>query len=293
MPTTNQKLFSQRNGYQKPSNVMIIGDVPYEVSCAISSALIRAMQSLDQWPVMGESIKGSDELGQYIWSHLMHRSIANYDLIFQHGREAINDWILSPNTEWYRKLDLVEFTISKLNIPGVHSKFIDELNEQFESLNFGYRILDGHVVDIVSKLELKAIDDAITQSSKAIGNHLSNALTLHTKRPKGDYANSIKESISAVEALLRQETGKTDFKDAVKALQKSGIRIQPRMETALIQMYAYTNQPSTGIRHPLMETESEHVPTSAESQFMLTCCSALVNFIREKKSQFKKRKNQQ
>ena len=52
------------------------------------------------------------------------------------------------------------------------------------------------------------------------------------------------------------------------------------MEEALIKLYAYTNQPDTGIRHPLMETDSDYVPTSAESLYMLVTCSALVNYIK-------------
>ncbi|MBR1575548.1 MAG: hypothetical protein IJ654_03760 [Bacteroidales bacterium] len=283
MTSHHQILFSERNGYAKPSEVLIVGDVPQDVANAISSALTRLMQTMDN-SIIGGYTSQADELGQYIWTHLMGKSLIDYKTAFHDGREAIAGWIQSMDTEWFRKLDLIEFVLARVESATLRERFISELTERFESLGFGYRILNGCVVDTVSEPELKAIDDAILKSRKAISNHLAKALELHTKRPKGDYVNSIKESISAVEAMVRLDTGELNFKDAVKALKKKSIQLQPRMEEALIKLYAYTNQPDTGIRHPLMETDSNYVPTSAESLYMLITCSALVNYVKTKKT---------
>lgn len=283
MALHRQILFSERHGYTRPSEVLIVGDVPQEISIAISSALTRLMQTMDK-SIVGGYTSQADELGQYIWTHLMGKSLMDYQTSFHEGRESIAQWIQAKDTEWFRKLDLIEFVLARVESAMLREQFINELTERFESLGFGYRILNGYVVDTVSEPELKAIDDAIFKSRKVISNHIAKALELHTKRPKGDYVNSIKESISAVEAMVRLDTGELNFKDAVKALKKKGIQLQPRMEEALIKLYAYTNQPDTGIRHPLMETDSEYVPTSAESLYMLITCSALVNYIKTKKA---------
>ena len=47
-------------------------------------------------------------------------------------------------------------------------------------------------------------------------------------------------------------------------------------------MYAYTNQPDTGIRHALMDPEGRYVPTKDEAYFMLISCSAFINYLRLK-----------
>ena len=283
MSSARHILFSERNGLVKPSEALIVGDVPHDVANAISSALTRLMRMMDN-SLIGSYKSEADELGEYIWSHIMCRSLISYDAPLSGGRVAIASWMQSTDTEWFRKLDLIEFVISRVDLTLYKNQFIKELNERFESLGFGYRILGGHVVEIVAESELKSIEDAINQSRNAISIHIAKALELHSKRPKGDYVNSIKESISAVEAMVRLETSKVDFSDAVKELKKNGIYLQPRMEDAMIKLYAYTNQPDTGIRHPLMETDSNYVPSSAESLYMLVTCSALVNYLKAKKS---------
>ena len=281
--SNRQILFSERNGYIKPREMIIVGDVPQDVSCAISSALTRLMKSMDENSVSGYTFE-ADDLGQYIWTHIMGRSLNDYTTTFQAGRTLIAEWIQSNGTDWFRKLDLIEFVLAKVERMIYRERFTAELNERFEALGFGYRIVDGYIIDLVSEVELKSIEDAIEKSREAISIHISKALELHTKRPKGDYVNSIKESISSVEATVRLVTGQLNFKDAVKALRKKGIQLQPRMEEALIKLYSYTNQPDTGIRHPLMEPDSDYIPSSADSLFMLITCSAFVNYIRAKKA---------
>ena len=42
----------------------------------------------------------------------------------------------------------------------------------------------------------------------SVNEHVKNALTLFSRRETPDYKNSIKESISAVESIIREITGK-------------------------------------------------------------------------------------
>ena len=52
--------------------------------------------------------------------------------------------------------------------------------------------------------------------------HLNAALEKYAQRPIGDYRNSIKESISAVEALCREKTGENTLGKALNKLEKGG-----------------------------------------------------------------------
>ena len=113
--------------------------------------------------------------------------------------------------------------------------------------------------------------------------HLSKALELYAFRPEGDYCNSIKESISAVEAYCREKTGENNLGDALKKLEKVGVVIPNVLRTAFEKLYAYTNQPTTGIRHALMDSSGTYVPKAEEALFMLVSCSAFINYLNKKK----------
>lgn len=283
--------FSERNGYVDPTDVMILGEVPKVVANAISSALCRVFQEfkLNIWVLPGE-ISHQQTLAQAIWTDVMNEDLAKYDLMFDRGYKDISNWITSDSTPWYRKLDLVEFISEKLSSLNKFKseQFVEEINEQFERLKFGYRLISGTVVDIVSEDEIKSIQTAIDNSMEQVAGHLKKALALHSKRPKPDYANSIKESITAVEAYLRNATGKNKFGDALKEWQRKYSNIHPILYTAMDKLHAYTNQPDVGARHALMDSSSEYIPQSSESMYMLVTCSAFINYLRSKSRRSKK-----
>lgn len=229
MANTKRIPFSVRNGYTKPSDVLIIDNVPVDVSNAIGSALFRVVQEFESedYLIIGD-IKASEKLFQFIWSHFWHKSIVSIPPSWKMCVKEVINWLIDPCVQWYEKNDFIEFIINHLadNKP-IRRRFIEELNDQFENLNFGYRIVDNVVVDIVAKGEIESIEDAINDSLDQVSGHLKNALALHTKRPNPDYANSIKEAISAVEAQLRHMTGENTLGDALKKLQKSTMKIHP------------------------------------------------------------------
>lgn len=100
--------------------------------------------------------------------------------------------------------------------------------------------------------------------------------------PVGDYHNSIKESISAVEALCRGKTGENTLGKALNQLEKKRVVIPKLLKTAFEKLYAYTNQEDTGIRHSLMDDDGTYTPIADEAIFMLVSCSAFVNYLRKK-----------
>ena len=195
---------------------------------------------------------------------------------------------------WFKKLDLVEEAIKYLSDResqleeyyrakgSVAEAFITILNSHFERLNFAYRVVNKEIVEITSKEEITAIEDALQDSTDNIRMHLSKALELYAKRPEGDYSNSIKESISAVEAYCRDKTGESTLGKALNNLEKKGILFPKVLKSAFEKLYEYTNQKETGIRHALMDQDGTYVPSGDEALFMLVSCSAFINYLRKK-----------
>ena len=281
------KLFSERYNYTKPSDVIIREQITLEIQNAICSCYDRLQDAL---PKTGNYYENPYvELEKYLWTYFLNQREGNF-------REGIQYHIVATlfledeHNPWYKKLDLVEFTIKYLYAFGqksvqqhrVFKSFVEQLNSEFERLNFAYRVVGTEIVEITSEEEVAAVESAMRDSATNIRTHLIKALELYAQRPKGDYRNSIKESISAVEAYCREITGESTLGDALKKMNSKGVLIPPMLKVAFEKLYAYTNQPDTGIRHALMDEDGTYSPASEEALFMLVSCSSFINYLNKK-----------
>ena len=73
----------------------------------------------------------------------------------------------------------------------------------------GYRFVDGQLTPISDEVEVEEINQALRNPYSSVYEHLSKSNKLIADRNAPDYENSIKESISAVEALCEILTGIT------------------------------------------------------------------------------------
>lgn len=280
------KLFSERYNYVKVSNVIIRETITPEIQNAICSCYDR----------LKRFFMDSDDFGtpyidmeRYLWTYFLNQRESNFQTGI-HYRIVATSFIEDNNNQWYQKLDLLEFTIKYLyeydkqynKRYGAFYAFTQSLNKNFERLNFAYRVINTEIIEITSKEELATIETSIHDSQENIRIHLNKAIELYAQRPNGDYRNSIKESISAVEAYCREITGEKTLGNALNNLQSKGIIIPKTLKAAFDKLYAYTNQPDTGIRHALMDDEGGYIPASEEALFMLVSCSAFINYLHKK-----------
>lgn len=271
-------LFSERYGYTKPSEVII----RERITPAIQNAICSCFDELKDFTEKDFGYNPKyDKINQRIWTYFLNQRKANFNAFNNNVAIKI---LTEVKIEWYKKLDLLEFVIKYLidSQHGFATDFIDLLNSEFERLNFAYRIVENKIVEITSEEEIKTIENAIEKSENNVAKHLSKALEQYALRPQGDYQNSIKESISAVEAYLREKTGELTLGKALKKLEEANIIIPQMLKTAFEKLYAYTNQEETGIRHALMDREGNYVPTEREAYFMLVSCSAFINYLQGK-----------
>ena len=156
-----------------------------------------------------------------------------------------------------------------------------EINLVLEQENSAYRIVDDEIAPITDDMEIKEIETAQENARSNVQTHINTALGFLSDRQNPDYRNSIKESISAVEALCREITGESTLDKALPALEKKGIFIPKMLRKSFENVYHFTNGES-GIRHALMDEEEE--PGFEEAKYMLVVCSAFVNYIQGKKA---------
>ena len=221
----------------------------------------------------------------YLWTHFLNERKSE----FRYDRSVATFFIEDSEKTWYEKLDILEFSIKYLyslllgdpRVRPVVENFVQQLNSEFERLHFAYRVVNNEIAEITSKAEISAIEEAM-DGPENIKKHLDKALRLYAQRPTPDPCNSIKESISAVEAFCREKTNEDTLGKALNKLELNGIVFPKLLKTAWDKLYAYTNQKDTGIRHALMDADSTYTPSVDEALYMLISCSAFINYLRKK-----------
>lgn len=178
---------------------------------------------------------------------------------------------------WYAVYDLIEFFYD-INSKQQNTQYIQDINSLLEQELAGYRLIDGLIAPIIDEVEIKEIEDALNDSNTPIKRHLSNALELMSDRETPDYINSIKESISAVEALLQQITGQTNS-PLGSCINLIPFSLNEHFKKALRHLYSWTST-ADGIRHAT--TQEEISSSFEEAKYMLVLCSAFVNYLRQK-----------
>ena len=276
-------LFSERYGYKKVSDVIIRERITPEKKNAICTCFDK-LNKIFELAGYRYSTSLCIELEKHIWTNFLNQRLAYFDATDFNS----TDYIEKSDTEWYSILDIIEFTIQylfetdSLNYKNSAKRLANLLNSEFERLNFAYRVVGREIIEITSEQEIKAIECAMDNSPRNIQIHLNSALEKYAQRPNGEYRNSIKESISAVEAFCREKTGENTLGKALKKLETRGLVIHSSLKSAFEKLYVYTNQEETGIRHALMDDEANYTPTAEEALFMLISCSAFINYLNRK-----------
>lgn len=181
--------------------------------------------------------------------------------------------------EWYEVYNFVEFVGKNGWTESLNANFQKQCNEILEREMSGYRFVGGIITPISNSQELESIEKALDISSNPVKVHLNTALTLLSDRQAPDYRNSIKESISAVEALASEIVGEKPILGKLLRKLEQQITLHPSLKKAFEQLYAFTSDEG-GIRHAL---EDDSIPIDFhDAKFMMIACSAFINYVNGK-----------
>ena len=195
------------------------------------------------------------------------------------------------NCQWYEVYDFIEFLIEEYPPSGstytgnLIEDFVEQCNKILEQEVSAYRLVGTKFVPTTSQTDVSAMEEALEAASgvglQSVYIHLNDALRLYSDRKNPDYRNSMKESISAVEAICKLIAGdpKTTLGKALRTIgSKAMIPLHSSLESAFSYLYSYTSD-SGGIRHSLKDEPS---PESEDAKFMLIACSAFISYLIEK-----------
>jgi hypothetical protein len=193
---------------------------------------------------------------------------ANYEFVWR----QIRDYYFA--CAWFDVYEFLEYVLTTCPQNKLVRK---RINDTLLRENSGFRLIGDCFAPISDEVEIQEVSVAAGSPFAPVSEHLGSALDHLSSKVNPDYRNSIKESISAVEAMARVVTGdqKATLGDALKTLETRGA-LHPAMKEAFSKMYGYTSN-AEGIRHALV---SESNVTQADARYFLVVCSAFVNLLK-------------
>jgi hypothetical protein len=288
--------FSERYGYSEKHDTSQIECMDDDLRTSIYNVIYDEFHEHN-------TVAIAEDLSRQIWSKCWHKALDEFpDYYDDHGFvNALKLWF--QECPWNQAYDLVEFIANKYKItddsqqsyPGVfldeppHAAFAhpyledfrNEINEALQRERAGYRLVETLVSPITNTAELDSINQVL-QASDTFGTarkHLYKALELFSIRGNPDYENTVKESISAIEAAARTVSGneKATLGAALKSIQKSK-KVHPALIEGWQKLYGFTSD-AGGIRHA--EHPDDFHVDGALAKYMLVSCSGFVNYLIE------------
>ena len=214
---------------------------------------------------------------QVMWVNFFKKPIDTMDNYFNLFYTAIRNKFFK--WEWYEVYDFLEY-LAQTDSPIDRKQFIETCNVIFGRELSAYRFVGEKIVKITDELEVNEIEEVINKTSKSkleiVNIHLKTALLKLSDRKNPDYRNSIKESISAVEAIAKIISGnpKAELAQALKLIENS-VGLHGALKKGFLSIYGYTSD-ADGIRHSLKEQSTCNFE---DAKYMLVSCTAFINYL--------------
>lgn len=276
------KSFSQRYGYKPVKTIIQVETMDDDLRVSLWNELDSYYWSKaePQHLLESETNKTVLWLLEHIWSEYFKQPTDTIGNKWDAPYKLLRNHFFSFS--WNEVYDFVEFVANHYFYDHVNDSFKERCNEVLKREVSGYRFIGDMISPISSEEEIAEIEEALNTEKpfEPVVIHLRSALDLFSDRESPDYRNSIKESISAVEAMciLIAGSGATLGK-ALGAIQREGkVTLHPALRQAFDNLYGYSSD-ADGIRHALMD---ESDLGFEDAKLMLVSCSAFINYLKVK-----------
>ena len=174
---------------------------------------------------------------------------------------------------------LIQFVLHHPKCPKFFAPSVQSILDEQRS---AYRVIGGDtLVPIASDEVANAINAALDASNKTKlrGSH-THLRQASIELSNGSFANSVRESISAVESIARVLEPTADLSKALGRLERSG-HLHKAMKHGFGSLYGWTSD-EDGIRHALLEDGDAKVDET-DALFMIGACASFVSYLIAKK----------
>ncbi|WOK08211.1 hypothetical protein RT717_06125 [Imperialibacter roseus] len=280
---TQDYLFDKRNGFEPTNMPFQIDNIDWQLRIDLWNAffviIYKQIDSVEPYKT-GPYIK----FHQLIWARYLRKPLDDFPEEDEDFKLIIRKYI--ENQKWFKVYSFFEFVLRNASEDNTYDieSLKDLINEALRENNSGYSLLETNFIPIINENELEELINLKKSTNnsrlKLIENHLDASIEMISKKPKPDCRNSIKESISMVEAVSRMIEPSTQTLGKALSKLEQNQKISPELKAGFEKLYAFTNG-KNGIRHALMDDESIEIE---DARFFLISCSAFTNYLIQKAS---------
>lgn len=273
------KRFSERQGIRKPKTEIQVDTMDTDLRNQLWNALLVYYWGPGYMPSISLSVQPNQQanaLRMRIWNSYFKATLDTIPDEWLQTLEVIRKYFFS--CDWDQVYDFIEFVACNYDDENVNERFRNTCNNVLKANLSAWHFVCKQLTKITSEVEIAEIEQAMSSPFASVNAHLDNALRLMSDKKSPDYRNSIKDSISAVEALCRIITGDKNAKlgQALNTIERGGtIKLHGALKNGFSSFYGYTST-DQGIRHALLE---EPTLDFEDAKFMLVSCSAFVNYL--------------
>jgi AbiJ N-terminal domain 4 len=281
--------FSQRMGFIPARTVLQLNSMDEGLRTGLWNALaVFYWHRLRETPLHGGHYL-SENSNHYVLCHELWVRFFKWRLDTLHDEwredyQTLRKWFFE-DAQWAEVYDFVECVSAFYPDEELNIRFREHCNQVLKEEKSGYRFVGDKLAPITSGQEMDAVQEALEIDVDTVAEHIAQAIALFSNRTDPDFRNSIKESISSVEALVRRCAGgkKGGLGPLLDRLEKE-VGLHPALSSAFKMLFGYTSDES-GIRHALLEKSAVDID---DAKFMLVACSAFVNYVRSRLSEARK-----
>ncbi len=237
------------------------------------------------WFVIHESITRQGTYGRYIdseWAEIIRDIFVFHELKmvddFDDDYGIVTSWLKSSllNSTYGGFYGLIQYL---LRHRFVSDQFRDAIKSALERARSPYRVVHGDtLVPIGTQQEAetieRAVQTAVEEGHSGSASHIKKAAQLISE---GKWADSVRESVHAVESIARVlKPGTHSLGPALNQLQTTG-ELHDALKKGMSAMYGYSSD-ENGIRHALLD-EGDAAVDETDAIFMLGACAAFVSYV--------------
>ena len=264
-------------GVKKPRSVLQVDELDLETRTSIWNYVFQLKEILEREDYKKDS-DHARRVGRRLWSAHFSLPLDEYSSAtawayirnrVMQGEVTDALWLIEDFVDDFRE---VKDKKTAIVLAGV-------FNNIFERNLVGFRFLDLLIVPVTSSDEVKSVEEALASTTEMPGaqKHLQNAIALLSSKTNPQYAKSLSESISAVEAIVRHVSGANTLGAGLIELKTKGYPIHPALLDGWKKIYGYTSD-GDGIRHGSVDPSDVD---EAMATYFLVTCSAFVGLLRK------------
>lgn len=264
--------FSERKGYKAVRNTLQVDGLGVETRNQLWNLLHVFLWSSTDFTSPYVQ-KNFDNFSFALWHGFYKRPVDKMPDVWGFISQIRKDFFESGIAEFY---DFLEYTLTWFDNEDLNTA----INFVLEAELVGFRFVGTQITDIADEQEVLLLETSLAENDyPLVREHLQRSLSLLSDRQNPDYRNSIKESISAVESLAKQITGKPNatLAEAIKALDSEG-KLHSALRDGWVKLYGYTSN-AKGIRHALLEEDNL---TANDAKYFLLTCTSFINYLKSK-----------